>query len=254
MRLTLLQRPGQANANEFAHALENELASLKGTLSASVGLQGFSKRGWTIIDVKGDDYEIVAELIARKLGLTHTDFSSIELFGNYDGILSEVTAKDLGVDVGLEAPRPQTIRVNLGTLRAQLCDGKNLSMKELTENYCLIPNTKVTVRITLLHPESEIEGWFADSQLALLSNWISMRLDRILVFNCSRREVDLAIKKANIERDTISVEHLTLTTHSVLCKLGTDAVGLMPKLGAVLRNRELKPFIPARIASRCRPW
>lgn len=80
------------------------------------------------------------------------------------------------------------------------------------------------------------------------------RLDRIQVFDSSKREVEFAVRKANLDRDIISVERQTLTTQSVVCKLGTDAIGLIPKLGSILRRRELKPFLPKRIVSRCRPW
>jgi hypothetical protein len=123
-------------------------------------------------------------------------------------------------------------------------------MRDLVDDYCFFPGSRVDIRTTSLFPD--IEGWLADSQTDLFSDWISMRLDRILVFESSEREVDSAIRRANIGRDIIAVEHITLTTHSVLCKLGTDAVGLIPKLGSFLRNRELKPFIPRRILSRCK--
>jgi len=255
MRITLLQRPGRIDAKEFAAALERELSLLKGDLSASTSLLGFSKMGWTIVDVAGDDSEIVSELITRKLGLAQTDVSGVERLGNYDGVVAGKTEGNLVIDIGLENPRPITVKVKLGSLRAQLCDGKVLSMEEITEHYCLFPSTKVAVRITDLEPESGLaEGWLADSQLDQFTNWISMRLDRIQVFDCSAREVEAAIRKANLERDIVSVEQMTLITHLVICKLGTDAIGLMPKLGSVLRRRELKPFIPRRIVSRCTQW
>jgi hypothetical protein len=79
-------------------------------------------------------------------------------------------------------------------------------------------------------------------------------LDRVQVFDSYRHELELAIKRSHLERDVISVEPRTLTAQSVLCKLGTDAIGLIPKLGSLLKARELKPFIPKRIVARCRQW
>jgi hypothetical protein len=255
MQITLLQRRGETSAKEFAAALDAELSLLKGELSASTNLHGFSKRGFAIVELAGDDSEIVSELISRKLGLARTDLSDIERLGNYDGIVTGETGGDLEIDLGVEKPRPLTFKVKLNTLRAQLCDGRALSIEEIIEHYCLFPSTKVAIRLTNLNLDSGFaEAWLADSQLALFSNWIRIRLDRIQVFDCSGREVGFAIRKANLERDVISVEPLTLTTQSVLCKLGTDAIGLMPKLGSVLRKRKLKPFIPKRIVSQCREW
>lgn len=203
----------------------------------------------------GDDSEVVSELVSRRLGLAQTELMGIENLGHYEGIITGQTATCLQIDIGIEKPRPLTIKVDLNTLRAQLCDGKALSMEEIVEHYCLFPSTRAAVRITNFEPESELaEGWLADSQLALFSNWISTRLDRIQVFDSSKREVEFAVRKANLDRDIISVERQTLTTQSVVCKLGTDAIGLIPKLGSILRRRELKPFLPKRIVSRCRPW
>lgn len=203
----------------------------------------------------GDDSEVVSELVSRKLGLAQTELAGIENLGHYDGIITGQTATCLQIDIGIEKPRPLKIKIDLNTLRAQLCDGKALSMEEIIDHYCLFPSTRVAIRITNFEPESELaEGWLADSQLVLFSNWISMRLDRIQVLDSSKREVEFAVKKANLGRDIVSVERQTLTTQSVVCKLGTDAVGLIPKLGSVLGRRELKPFLPKRIVSRCRPW
>ena len=240
---------------EFKQALDAELSALKENLSASTTLLGFSKSGWAIVEVTGDDFEVVSELISRKLGFARTDLQGVERFGNYEGLVNQKTTNDLAIDIGIENPRPLTVSVKLNTLRAQLCDGRALPMGEIVEHYCLYPSTKVTIRITSITPDLGLaEAWLADSQLTTLNNWICMGLDRIQVFDCTERQVDSAIRKANLERDIISVEHVTLTTQSILCKLGTDAIGLIPMLGSILRGHELKPFIPKRITSECRPW
>ena len=152
MRITLLQRPGRTNAKDFAVALGAELSALKGNLSASTNLLGFSRAGWAMVDVAGDDSEIVSELISRKLGLARTDLSDIERLGNYEGLVTERASGNLEVDIGLEKPRPLTVKVKLNTLRAQLCDGRALSVEQVIEQYCLFPSAKVAIRITNLEP------------------------------------------------------------------------------------------------------
>jgi hypothetical protein len=255
MRITLLQRPGLISANDFAVILEEELSHLKGDLSASIRFVGFSKRGWATIDVTGEDSEIVSELISRTLGLARTTLSDIQRHGNYEGLVNVGSAGYLEVDIGIEKPKPLKVMVKLDSLRAQLCDGKPLPIKEIVEHYCLYPNSKVTTRVTTLEPGAGvIEGCLADSQISLFSDWIATRCDRILAFDCSQRELALAIQKAHLHRDIISTDPITLTTHSILCKLGTDAIGLIPKLGSILRKRQLQPFIPKRILAKCRQW
>ena len=256
MRITLLQKPGAMKREAFAKTLEQAFVNLKGELAATLKPVGFSQKGYAQIELQGDDSEIVLELISQKLGLAHTDFSSVELYGNYEGITGRHSAENLEVDLGIEVPRPMSAKIKVNSLRAQLADGKPLPLREIVDHYCLYPESKVSIRMTELEYDGggTLEAWLADSQIQKYSEWIGSGLDRIQVFNCSQQEVDSAIRRLNLERDIISLEPLTLTSQSVLCKLGTDAIGLIPKLGRALRESELKPFLPNRIRARCRPW
>ncbi len=255
MKITILQRPGHFTSKEFSSNLENTLHFLKGDLAASIKPDGFSQKGWARLDLQGEDSEVLKELLARDLGQAQTNLTNIEAQGVYEGIISSRLNDNLEVDIGIELPTPVNVRVGLGALRAQLADGKPLRGSEIIQEYCLNLGSPATVRITRLEPEAHIlEGWLADSQIDRLASWIATRLDRIQISDSFRREVEYAIKKSAIERDIVSVEQMALTMHSVVCKLGTDAVGLIPKLGSVLRQRQLNPFIPKRIITRCRPW
>jgi hypothetical protein len=159
------------------------------------------------------------------------------------------------VDIGIEKPVARSVTIGPNAMRAQLCDGKPLSCKEIAESYCINQGSRLTVRITSLGvSDDRIEAWLADSQIDLFSKWISSRLDRIQVFNCTRQHLELALRRAYLERDVISVESDSILTHSVVCKLGTDAIGLIPKLGPILGKIELKPFLPKRILTECRRW
>jgi hypothetical protein len=255
MNITLLQRKGRVNESRFLTALEDTLVVLKGDLTVEMKIQPFSKQGWTILDLTGDDKEVFIELLSRKIGVAPLDFSKIERHSNYRGMVRSFDS-DLIVDIGIERPEVKYVKVKLSSLRAQLADGKGwIPAREIQESYCLFPETPLSIRVTRCeHNESELEGWLSDMQIALFSDWIRCGLDRVQVYNCLRPRLDFAISKAKLERDTISIDQLNLTTHSILCKLGTDAVGLIPRLGVILRRSELKPFIPQRIQEKCRGW
>lgn len=255
MKITILQRPGKHTSREFSSSLESTLHSLKGDLDASLKLDGFSQKGWARIDILGEDSEVVKELLTRNLGQAQTDLVDIEAQGIYEGIITSGLNDNLQVDIGIESPTHVNVKIALEALRAQLADGKPLRINEIIREYCLIPGSRMAVRITRLEQGAHsVEGWLADSQIEQLAGWIATRLDRVQVSDSYLREVEYAVRKANVERDIVSVEQISLTAQSVVCKLGTDAVGLIPKLGSVLRQRELNPFIPKRIIARCRPW
>ncbi len=255
MKIVVLQRPGRHTSRDFKVNLENALSDLKGELSASAKLDGFSKKGWARVEVAGEDHEVLLELIARQLGRAQPNASETELHGVYEGIVTGVINQNLEVDIGLETPRALGVTIQLSTLRAQLTDGQPLRSEEILENYCLFPGNRTSIRITRFDPVSGIvEGWLADSQVEKFSDWITIRLDRVQAIDCYRHEVEDAIQRTHLKRDVISIEPITLTAQSVICKIGTDAIGLIPKLGSLLKGRELKPFIPRRILARCRRW
>ena len=234
--------------------MQESLSKLKGDLSASAALAGFTDNGWAKLDIGGEDREIFQEIISRQLGRAQTDLNQIENQSNYLGLVNTVGA-DLVVDLGIEKPSPLNLVVSPMALRAQLCDGKPLSCKEITEYYCIQKGSKVAVRVTRLERDAgRLEGWLADKQMELFSDQIASRLERIHAFDCTRERVEFALRTLNLERDVISVEPNTLTTHSVVCKLGTNAIGLIPKLGSILRKSGLMPFLPSRIIKRCRQW
>jgi hypothetical protein len=253
MKITILERPNGITTNDFKQRLEIALAELKSELTASTTLDGFSRNGWARISLSGEDSEILAELVEKKFGRAHTDLQAIETPGVYEGIITDSNRNGLEVDLGIEAPSHLNCTVPTGNLTAQLADGKAAQCREVVESYCLSPGVRISVRITKKGP-NEIEAWLSDLQMDLLSDWITTGLDRIQAFDCYKQDAESAIVKANLARDIISIDPITLTVQSIVCKLGTDAIGLIPKLGSVLRRQKLRPFIPKRIMARCRPW
>jgi hypothetical protein len=60
-------------------------------------------------------------------------------------------------------------------------------------------------------------------------------------------DVEWAVKLSKSYRDIIKIDSLGTLEHVVLCKLGTDAIGLIPKLGRYLAEAVLVPFSPKKI-------
>ncbi len=253
MKTIILQRYGPFTLNGFKRGLENALLELGGPLKASAKLGGYSKRGWAIVDIDGEDSEILEELISRKFFRAQTDLGGIDPQGVYEGIIHGEVKGKLEVDIGIETPKQVNATLSPSVIRAQLADGKTLDVNQIIRDYCLIPGGRASIRVTRVEPDF-LEAWFADTQIDWLSSWIAAGLDRIQIPDCFQYEAEAAIQKSGIERDIVSVDPLTLTAHSVTCKLGTDAVGLIPKLGKALRKHELHPFIPRSVLARCRPW
>lgn len=254
MKVTLLQQKGSVQEREFQFELERAIREFIGKLSATATFNSFTKEGWATVTVDGDDSEVVGALVSQAFGLAINDVSKVELHGNYRGVVRSLSASGLSVDIGIEHPRALFVTVKLNALQAQLADGKqSMSGRTIVRNYCIYPGLPISIRITL-STSNEIEGWLSDSQISLFSKWISGGMERIQVYNCLPSRLDSAIRRSQLERDIVTTEQLSLTVQSILCKIGTNAIGLIPRVGSVLRKSQLEPFIPRRIIEDCRPW
>jgi len=253
MKVTLLQKKGKVEERDFKNQLETAIRNIIGSLSATATFSSFTREGWVTLSVIGEDAEVVTELLTQNFGTISEDASKGEPYGNYRGIVEEVSTAGLGVDIGTERPRPTLVNVKLSSLQAQLADGKKIPTRRIADCYSILPQTPISVRVTHSSP-SEIEGWLADSQISHYSRRITSGLERIQVINCLPTYLDFAIRKAQLERDIIATEQLSLTVQSMACKVGTNAIGLIPRIGSILRKSELVPFIPSRIQEECRTW
>jgi hypothetical protein len=56
------------------------------------------------------------------------------------------------------------------------------------------------------------------------------------------------LEYAKLNRDVISVEPLGMFEHALTCKLGTDAAGLISKIGRILKNARFAVFNPRKIS------
>ena len=57
----------------------------------------------------------------------------------------------------------------------------------------------------------------------------------------------LAVEQAGLNRDVIDVNALGMFEHALVCKLGTDAAGLVPRLGRNLHKATFNVFGPRKL-------
>jgi len=155
----------------------------------------------------------------------------------------------LRVDIGVYSPHVCDAVIPLEQLRAQLADGKKLSLQQLTELFCLCTHTPLCVKIAQdAKPENEqVKAELSSSQISKFNEWISSNLDRLIVLGATKQQLEHAIKISGHSRDIIRTETLGMLEHAVVCKLGTDAMGLTPKLGPHLYTATLASFSPQKI-------
>jgi len=245
---TLLEK---AYGSFSTRSFETALRTVLGDLRVKVGVQGASLRGWIQINVSGEDEAVALRLLDREIGLAPASAEKVERFSVFRGKIvdSAKSRTELYVDVGLFDSGIYDAFVPLWRLQAQLGDGKKIPLQRLVELFCLFDFAPLSIKIVgdLRHEKGVYEAELSEDQLSKFSGWLNSNLDRLIAFGATRSEVVRAVERAHHFRDVSQIDSFGPMEHALLCKLGTDAVGLVPKLGPHLTSANLAPFSPRRI-------
>lgn len=226
-------------------------SSLCNGLKVRIKVVGKTDRGWIQIDVTGEDSAVALRFLDQEIGLAPASLDKLKKFSVVRGrvISASKSKNELQVDIGVFYPKICDATVSLQRLQAQLADGKKLLMKKLIELYCLYDNTPLKVKLAsnVDAKRGKIEAELSEAQLFQFTHWISVFLDRLIVLGAQFSDIEHAIRVSKHARDMVKIERLGFLEHTVLCKLGTDAVGLVPRLGRFLPTATLIPFCPRNI-------
>lgn len=230
---------------------EPVFSSLCKGLKVKLKVVGKTNREWAQLEISGDDEIAALHFVDQKIGLAPASLDKLKKFSVARGriVFSGESKKELKVDVGVFSPENCDAILPLQRLQAQLADGKKLPLQRLIELFCLYDNLPLKVKIVsnVNTKMKMVEAQLAEAQLSQISRWINFRLDRLVVLGAPLSDVKQAVGASKHFRDIITVETLGLLEHVILCKLGTDAVGLIPELGRFLPNAVFAPFCPRKI-------
>jgi len=245
--VTILEKLyGSVSPTDFE---ERYLTSVKG-LTVQVHFAGTTEQGWILVEVSGKDQTIVLSLLNREFGLAPYSLEELKRFSllRGRGAFSCKSENELCVDVPIGTESLKVV-ISEKSLRSQLADGKKVPFKRLVELFCLVENLPFEVRITeaIENLSENVKAVLSERQISLFHNWIQYRFDRLIVLGSLVSDVEKTIKSCRLSRDVIRTESLGVLEHVVLCKLGTDAIGLIPKLGRYLKSAVLVPFSPQKI-------
>lgn len=237
------------NGSQLRKIKENLNTLLEG-LKVEIQTCKRNEKGWTQIDITGEDTNIALRYLDQKIGTCPTTIESISRFSTAKGYLTNPSKSKttLGIDIGITTPQNVTATVSLENLQAQLCDGKKLPLEKISEIYAFCENLPINVKVSSVdkaakHVEAELNG----KQQNQYKNWTDMLLDRLIIVRASADSIKLALKYGDLTRDIIDVEPLGFFEHSIICKLGTDARGLIPRIGRNLKEATFAVFSPRKI-------
>jgi hypothetical protein len=200
--------------------------------------------------ISGEDENVTVRYLADNIGLCPASLEEISKYSTLKGYVADPSKSknELWVDIGVSSPSRVEAAVTLDRLQAQLGDGRKIALGKLVELFGFSENLPLHIRITNVDFEKRhIEAELSEKQKEQYAGWTRSLLDRLLILGASHGEVNSAIRRAEFNRDIVNVESLGMFEHAVLCKLGTDAAGLIPRMGKHLRRAAFSVFNPRKI-------
>lgn len=220
-------------------------------LRVKLNFVGITKRRWIQLNVFGQDEKIALNLLDREIGLAPQSLKNIKKFSILKGkiVFSNIREKHVNIDFGIDSPNFLDAVISEKLLQGQLADGLEIPIKNLVKLFCLYNNIPLKIQIceNVLSKNYTIDAQLSESQISLFYKWIRSRLDRLIIIGSLFSDAKKAVKASRHSRDIIKIESLGTLEQVVLCKLGTDAIGLIPNIGRYLKSAILVPYSPKKI-------
>lgn len=245
--MTLLTKIYGANQRR---QIEETVKTLFEDLDVEAVVSGAITESWVQVTLSGEDETVATNLLSRDFGFCPQNLKNVTNATTLKGYVTnlEKSRDELLVDVGVFQPKKAYPTLSLSRLQAQLESGREIPLKKLAEVWGLCENLPLTVKVINIDAEkNRIEAELAEEQIEKYMLWRDSLLDRLLVLGASLHQVKLATEQAQLNRDIIDIESLGMFEHALVCKLGTDAAGLISRIGRRLRKAKFTVFNPKKI-------
>jgi hypothetical protein len=245
--LTLLTRI--YNVNQLKQ-VDNALKLSFEDLDVKAKILGVAAGRWVQIALSGEDEGIAASYIAKEVGLCPVSFENVKKFSTLNGYVAnfQKTGEELPIDVGVFQPKIVHATIPLRHLQAQLVDGRKIALRKIAELFGFCEGLPVNIKVALAYEDrSHVEAELSTRQVEKYAVWQESLLDRLLILGSPLFEIKKTLEYAKLNRDIIGIEPLGMFEHALTCKLGTDAAGLIPSIGKILKNAKFTVFNPRKI-------
>jgi hypothetical protein len=249
--LTLLVKTSSARQlKQIDDLLKSEFENL----SVDVKVLGNSAGNWVKVSISGEDEVIATSYINKKIGTSPISIKKVNKFSIFKGYISKIdtATQELRVDIGIFEPKIIQATIPLAYLQAQLADGKKIDLQKISEIFGFKENLPLSIKVTRLNDEESeaLQAELSASQIERMRLWQQSLLDRLIILGASVGEIETVLERTRLNRDIIGIEELGLFEHALTCKLGTDAAGLVSKVGRYMRNSRFIVFNPKKLVER----
>ena len=246
--VTLLEK---LYSNLSPKLVELRIQALCEGLEVAVKVVEITNRGWIRVNVSGEDEVAALSLVEKEFGIAPVHTKNVKEGNVYRGkiVFSGKNDTEVHLDIGVSLPKPMDAAVSLQHLQAQLVDGRKLPLKRISGLFCLLDNLSMEILIKRLDDKRKcFIAELSERQISVILQCVQSNLDRLVVLGALSEDVENAVKKSGHLRDVAEIESLGILEHAIVCKLGTDARGLIPRIGRLLPRAVFGVFSPKEIS------
>ena len=198
---------------------------------------------WIEVRARGEDAETFLNLLREKFGEAPVLRSKVERWDLHKGFITGSGKVGFGVyvDIGILEPSRKDALYPLHRMRAQLADGASKSSREILQDQGLADYFPVEVVVIELQGEN-VTVELADRTRDQLLWWNKLLFDRAIAVGIDKDYAERVVQSAGLGLDVIKIETLSLLVQCLVCKLDTDAPGVIAKIGNRLRGVGLTAF------------
>ena len=248
--MTTLTLLAKISSGRQLRQLEKTLTLAFEGLEVEAKILGVVAGRWAQLALTGEDEGVATSYVMKEIGVCPTSLEGLTEFSVLKGYVTNLAKSkvELSVDIGVFKPEIVHATVPLRCLQSQLVEERKVALKKIAELFGFCEDLPINIKVTRLNGEEiQVEAELSENQRSVYDNWRESLLDRLLVLGPTLQEVQRTLDHAKLHRDVIDVETLGLFEHALTCKLGTDATGLIPKIGRNLRNAKFAVFNPKRL-------
>lgn len=230
--------------------VDRNLNSLVEGLKVKLEILGAPPQGRVQVFVSGEDEKVAERYLAETFGFCPINLEKVSKYSTFKGYVTDLgkSRNELWIDIGVWSPSRINAAIPLHRLQAQLGDGRKMALRKIVDVFGFCDNLPLHVKVSNIDSQKRyIEAELSEKQQKQYADWTRSLLDRLLVLGASSSEAKSAVRMADSNRDVVKIEPLGMFEQAIVCKLGTDAAGLIPKIGKNLRRAAFNIFCPRKI-------
>ncbi len=201
------------------------------------------RNGWVQVTLSGSDEGIAENLLIKSYGRM-PELDKLEVGDTFKGFIIDLGKVGYGIYFRISTSDKDAL-YPLFKMRSQLARGRKVSSRKIIKVYGLINDLALELEL-ISRDEKGLYVALSPKQLSMIESWVRREIDVLFVVGATPKQVKRALLRTGHRRD-VSIMRTSFLSHALVCKKGTQAKGLIPRLGPYLPRATLSVLSAMRV-------